>query len=91
MVIIEAIPDDGYKFKAWADDLSGTSNPDTIIMDADKTVTVIFEALPNHTLTSNIENGTISLDPAGGTYVEGTEVKLTVTPDDLYRFGGWRW
>jgi hypothetical protein len=89
VLIVEAIPDDGYKFKVWDDDLSGTLNPDTIVMDANKTVTAVFEALPIYTLTTQIENGTISLNPAGGTYPEGTEVKLTVTPDESYRFKGW--
>jgi hypothetical protein len=89
VVILEAIPDNGYKFKKWADDVSGTSNPDTVVMDADKTVTAVFEALPTFTLTTHIENGTISLNPAGGTYLEGTEVKLTVTPDERYRMNGW--
>ncbi len=88
-VIVEAIPDDGYKFKGWNDDLSGTSNPDTIVMNANKTVTAVFEALPTYTLTTQIENGTISLNPAGGTYPEGTAVKITVTPDESYRFKGW--
>ncbi len=89
VVNLEAIPDDGYKFKEWRDDLSGTSNPGAIVMDTSKMVTAVFEALSTYTLKTNIQNGTISLDPAGGTYVEGTTVKLTVAADDRYRFAGW--
>jgi len=89
LVHLTAIPDTDYKFVGWTGDLSGTSNPDSIFMDADKAVTAIFEPIPEYTLSTHIENGTIYMDPAGGTYQEGTNVKLTVVADDRYSFESW--
>lgn len=34
-------------------------------------------------------SGSVSLDPAGGTYDEGTQVMLTATPDPGWQFTGW--
>ncbi len=42
IVTLTATPDAGYSFDGWSGDLSGTSNPVTITMDADKTVTASF-------------------------------------------------
>lgn len=39
--------------------------------------------------TSAGSNGSIALDPAGGTYVSGTEVTVTATPNTGYVFSGW--
>jgi uncharacterized repeat protein (TIGR02543 family) len=35
------------------------------------------------------ENGSVEMDPPGGTYNEGTQVILTATPDEGYVFTGW--
>lgn len=43
-----------------------------------------------YTLTTNTSgNGSISLNPAGGTYNEGTQVTATANPDSGYVFTGW--
>ena len=45
---------------------------------------------PQYTLTVNITgNGSVTLNPAGGTYYEGTPVQLTANPDPGYAFSGW--
>jgi len=41
-VILHAEASSGYEFKYWEGDISGTNNPDTIIMNGDKTVTGVF-------------------------------------------------
>ena len=41
-VSVEAVPDFGYVFDGWSGDLSGTTNPATIVMDCDKSVTANF-------------------------------------------------
>jgi uncharacterized repeat protein (TIGR02543 family)/uncharacterized delta-60 repeat protein len=43
-VTITALPDSGYEFNGWSGDASGTTNPITITMDADKTITANFIA-----------------------------------------------
>ncbi len=41
-VTLEAVPNTGYSFKNWSGDLSGSTNPATLVMDADKSVTASF-------------------------------------------------
>lgn len=89
MVTLTAKPNEGYKFSGWGGDISGNTNPITIQMTENKNVTAIFDLIPQYTLTSNIINGSVSLDPPGGTYPEGTVVTLTVYPDSAYRFSNW--
>ncbi|NLN71021.1 MAG: hypothetical protein GX142_09640 [Chloroflexi bacterium] len=40
--MLTAIRDQGYTFANWSGDLTGSNNPATIVMDADKTVTAAF-------------------------------------------------
>ncbi|MBD3377677.1 T9SS type A sorting domain-containing protein [candidate division KSB1 bacterium] len=42
MVKITAIPEDNWAFSAWGGELSGSSNPDSVLMDSDKALTVTF-------------------------------------------------
>ena len=42
MVTLTAIPDSGYVFDMWQGDLSGSSNPDSILMLSDKMVLGVF-------------------------------------------------
>ncbi len=46
-------------------------------------------AATKYTFTSNAANGTITLDPAGGTYDAGTAVTVTATPGAGFKFNGW--
>jgi uncharacterized repeat protein (TIGR02543 family)/uncharacterized delta-60 repeat protein len=46
-VQIEAIPNDNYRFSGWTGDASGTTNPITITMQGDKSVTANFSQIPN--------------------------------------------
>jgi hypothetical protein len=41
-VTLEAVPDVGYHFANWSGDLSGSTNPATITMNSDKSVTANF-------------------------------------------------
>lgn len=41
-VDLTANADPGWIFDHWEDDLSGSTNPETITMDSDKTVTAVF-------------------------------------------------
>jgi len=46
VVTVTANPVFGWEFTSWSGDLSGTTNPTTITMNANKTVTATFTALP---------------------------------------------
>jgi len=41
-VILQAKASAGYEFKYWEGDISGSNNPDTVIMNEDKTITGVF-------------------------------------------------
>jgi len=92
VVELTAIPVDGWEFAGWNDDLSGTTNPETMTMDSDKTVTATFtEIPPQYTLTVNIVgSGDVTVKPYQETYLNGTEVELTaVETDSNWEFTGW--
>ena len=89
LVTLTATPDTGYQFSAWSGDLSGSENPTSIPMDSNKTVTAVMTQIPSYSLTLNATNGTINPDPAESTYLEGTEVILTASPDEGYEFFEW--
>lgn len=44
-VTLEAIPQTNYTFSNWTGDLTGTINPDTLLMDGPKTVTAQFNMI----------------------------------------------
>ena len=82
----------GWEFSGWSGDITGSTNPVTITMGADKTVTANFELVPvpQFNLTVNtIGNGSVKLDPPGGTYDGGTVVQLTATAAAGWEFSGW--
>jgi len=88
VVSLNATPATGYQFDGWSGDLSGRQNPVSITMDADKNVVASF--VPVYTLTTSVSgDGSITLDPTGGTYGEGTEVTLTAVPDAGNQFESW--
>lgn len=87
-VTITAIPDSGFIFGEWSGDASGKSNPITITMDSNKTVTAEFTS--QYTLSINSsEGGTTNPSPGTYTYDSGTEVTIKATPEDNCRFKEW--
>ncbi|MGJ8696374.1 MAG: polysaccharide lyase family 7 protein [Verrucomicrobiaceae bacterium] len=46
-VELTATPNAGWQFDGWSGDLTGTQNPDTITMDANKSVTATFSMTPS--------------------------------------------
>jgi uncharacterized repeat protein (TIGR02543 family) len=44
-VIVTAVPDSGWVFEGWSGGLTGTGNPDTIIVVSDTTITATFGAI----------------------------------------------
>ncbi len=87
-VTITANPDSGWMFDGWSGDITGSTNPETITMDSDKSITVTF--LEEFTVTTGvIGNGTVTLDPSGGVYPDGTTVTVTANPDTGWAFGSW--
>ena len=86
-VTITATANNGYRFINWSD--GSTEAARTVTVTSDATYTAIFEAIPTYTITvlsNDDEMGTVT---GGGTYVEGSHVIITATPNDGYRFLNW--
>ena len=84
-VSLTAAPNTGWAFHQWTGGITGTKNPTTIVMNANKTVTANFVRM-KHTLTVNtVGEGTVTqeivaIEAAMSTeYDYGTKVKLTAT------------
>jgi uncharacterized repeat protein (TIGR02543 family) len=90
VVDIAAKPDTGYIFQGWTGGVNNAGSASTTVtMDSDKTVVANF-SLPKFSLTIGVE-GSGSVTPSAGnhSYVEGTVLDITATPEKGYRFAGW--
>jgi hypothetical protein len=92
-VSLVATPTGEYLFKQWQGSISGTSNPTSITMDADKSVTGVFEKR-QYPLTLTIEgSGTVKEEVIAlatqALYPSGTTVRLTAQPGVRYSFLNW--
>ncbi|MDB6093718.1 MAG: hypothetical protein JWM32_1280 [Verrucomicrobia bacterium] len=84
--IVTATPASNYTFTGWSGDLSGSANPGSVVMSADRSVTAHFAAAL-YTLTMiATAGGTVS---PGGTYPFGTGIGVTASPDSAHDFAGW--
>ena len=45
-MVLTADPDPGWSFDRWSGDLTGSQNPDTLILSGNMTVTAFFEEIP---------------------------------------------
>ena len=90
-VQLTATPATGFVFSSWTGDASGSANPLTVTMNANKTITANFTAIPvnTFTLTVNATNGSVTKNPNQPTYASGSSVQLTATPNTGYTFVSW--
>ncbi len=93
-VKVLATPAAEYIFKEWSGGYSGTTNPANIVMDADKTVSCVFEKRQYPLSLTIVGSGTvkeeiIKVAAASTNYTSGTTVRLTPKPIDGYQFKGW--
>ncbi len=86
-VTMTATPIEGWQFVGFTiDDQTYTDNPATITMDENKTFTAIFSRASYVLSFTATGQGTVILDPPGGTYEEGTQVTMTAAPEDGWEF-----
>ena len=91
-VSLTATPATGFAFTSWSGDATGSTNPLSVAMTADKNITATFTAVTpvGYALTLNaVGNGTVSLNPDQATYPSGTSVMLTPNPMPGFQFAGW--
>ncbi len=88
-ITLVASPSANMIFTGWTGDHIETEEQITIIIEEDMGIQANFDTA-GHVLTINIE-GEGRTDPEAGThtYAPGTEVDLTATPEEGWRFAGW--
>ena len=87
-VRLTAVPQTGWVFANWGGDLSGSSNPVTITIDANKSVGATFTQ-NTYTLTiTPVGSGSVSLNNTGP-YHFGDCVRLTAVPSSGWSFSAW--
>jgi uncharacterized repeat protein (TIGR02543 family) len=80
---------DGWIFSGWSGDVSGSTNPDSVTIDVDPSVTATFTQ-HQYTLTVIVVgNGVVNKVPDEASYASGTVVQLTAVPDAGWSFSGW--
>ena len=64
-VKITGEPSSGYIFKEWKGDTTGTTNPITIVMDSNKTITIVFQKVDTDGDGVNDDKDNCSETPTG--------------------------
>lgn len=83
---LTATPSTGHTFAGWSGDLSGATNPQSLTVNGNKSVTASF--VPNtYTVTTNASgSGTVS---GGGNYTHGQTASLSASPFTGWTFTNW--
>ncbi len=83
----------GWTFREWTGDLSGSTNPQSIVVDADKQITAVFERIVRieYTISINTEgSGSVKRAPDRQSYTEGQEINLIADAASGWKFKEWR-
>ncbi|MBP5535914.1 MAG: leucine-rich repeat domain-containing protein [Bacteroidales bacterium] len=83
---VQATPNEGYRFDRWSN--GSTSNPLTITVTQDTTMTAYFVA-GNVTLTVRNANVGRGIATGSGTYAYGSRRNIAAAPNGGYRFSHW--
>ncbi|MCC5905963.1 MAG: hypothetical protein JJU13_07155 [Balneolaceae bacterium] len=92
---VEAIPaTDGWRFTNWEGDFSGTTNPFSLTMNGNKTLTAHFERREFELEIATEGQGSVEPELISGTetadgYLYESVVSLTATPGDDWNFLRW--
>ena len=91
IVSVTATPDSVSNFSSWSGDVTDTAKTISVTMNGNKTITANFVPLvANKKLTVITSgNGSVTLNPTGGSYKAGTEVTLTAVAAVGATFSGW--
>jgi hypothetical protein len=96
VVSLEAVADAGWQFDHWSGDLTGSTNPTTITMDADKAVTANFSRIRYRLSLSATGSGQVWVNgtlqqplPWSGDFDSGTVVNLEAVPALGWSFLNW--
>lgn len=89
VVQLTATANIGWTFSSWTGNLSGSTNPTSITMTGNKSVTAHFTQ-NQYTLTITIDgSGSVTKNPNQATYSYGQVVTLTAVPGSGFMFSSW--
>jgi len=90
VVELNASGDSGWVFTHWSGDLVGSTNPISVTMTGNRSVTAHFSQDVIYTLTVNIVGeGYVSVDPDWALYLDGAVVELNASGDPGWSFAYW--
>jgi hypothetical protein len=90
VITVTAVPDVDWSFEGWSGDLQGNTNPTTLTINSNKTITALFTTVPTYTVTTNaIGSGSVLLDPDQPHYAENTQITISAVPEPGWRFDSW--
>lgn len=89
VVQLTAVADSGWTFSSWTGNLSGSTNPASITMNGNRSVTAHFTQ-NQYTLTVTVDgSGSVTKNPNQATYTYGQGVTLTAVPGSGWVFSSW--
>ena len=84
-VTLTAVPANGWIFAGWSGDLTGNTNPTSITIDSDKTLTATFTQTPQGTIFADgFESGTFDAWTSTSTGSSGSGETLSITTNPVY-------
>jgi len=89
VTVTAQVLDSDYTFSGWGGDLSGSTNPTTITMSANRAIIAYFGEIPKYSvnaIATPSEGGSVS---GGGLYHAGDSVTLSANPTLEYQFSNW--
>jgi uncharacterized repeat protein (TIGR02543 family) len=92
VVTLTALPASGFQFAGWSGDLGGSSNPATLTMNGDRSVTASFTAIPPGFVSLDVVAdglGSVTTNPPGRVQPADTLVSLTASPGPGHGFAAW--
>ena len=91
-VTVTATASSGYRFNHWTLDgaNTGSTNPISVLMNANHTLQAVFTLIPTYTLTiQSGAGGNTNPSPGIYPYYEGATVQVTASPSSGYYFNHW--
>ncbi|MCL6259840.1 BspA family leucine-rich repeat surface protein [Aquiflexum sp. TKW24L] len=92
-VTLTAVPYENWEFQRWEGDGSGTANPLTLTMNANKNIQAIFTMKDISFEYTILGEGTVTEriveNPSGRQFPHGTMVELTPVPKEGWVFESW--
>jgi hypothetical protein len=79
----------GWQFDHWSGDLTGSTNPISVVMDGNKSILATFTQYPYDLSVYAVGRGSVAVSFPSGSPPPGTLAELTARPAPGWRFDHW--